>query len=73
MISMGLSGISIGFQSNSVGFRGISWGKPLGKKTDKVEKHHGFLAIGIHLGAQWEVGGGIKFTQKGTFIYDVFC
>ena len=58
MISMGLSGISIGFQSNSVGFRGISWGKPLGKKTDKVEKHHGFLAIGIHLGAQWEVGGG---------------
>ena len=48
----------IGFQSNSVGFRGISWGKPLGKKTDKVEKHHGFLAIGIHLGAQWEVGGG---------------
>ena len=59
--SCDFNGIEWDFNWISMKFCWISWdfvGKPLGKKTDKVEKHHGFLAIGIHLGAQWEVGGG---------------
>ena len=59
--SCDFNGIEWDFNWISMKFCWISWdfvGKTVGKKTDKVEKHHGFLAIGIHLGAQWEVGGG---------------
>ena len=62
----------MGFQSNSVGFRGISMGKnPLGKKTDEVEKNTMGFSQSVYtlLELSGWVGGGIKFTQVWEHLY----